>query len=109
VNPFVVVHPTHILVHPRVHRAHRLKSAGLDEAQSFLGYISLTKTCFQTIFPLFSRAVTNATSKIPRTLNSAKKFLKIPKCVVVQHEIGVQMIMINVKNRTNYDLQTKLK
>jgi len=29
VNPFVVVHPTHILMHPRVHRAHRLKSAGL--------------------------------------------------------------------------------
>jgi len=29
VNPFVVVHPTHILVYPRVHRAHRLKSAGL--------------------------------------------------------------------------------
>jgi len=28
-NPFVVVHPTHNLVHPREHRAHRLKSAGL--------------------------------------------------------------------------------
>jgi len=26
----VVVHPTHVLVHPRVHRAHRLKSAALD-------------------------------------------------------------------------------
>jgi len=26
VNPFVVAHPTHILVHPRMHRAHRLKS-----------------------------------------------------------------------------------
>jgi len=23
------MHPTHILVHPRVHRAHQLKSAGL--------------------------------------------------------------------------------
>ena len=32
VNPFLVVHPTHILVHPRVHRAHRLKSAALDES-----------------------------------------------------------------------------
>jgi len=29
VNPFVAVHPTHILVHPRVHRAHRLKVAGI--------------------------------------------------------------------------------
>jgi len=29
-NPFVVVHPTHILVHPRVHRAHRLKSSALE-------------------------------------------------------------------------------
>jgi len=29
VNPFVVVHPTHILMHPRVHREHRLKSAAL--------------------------------------------------------------------------------
>ena len=27
VNPFVVIHPAHILVHPRVHCAHRLKSA----------------------------------------------------------------------------------
>jgi len=25
----IVVHPTHILVHPRVHRAHRLKRAAL--------------------------------------------------------------------------------
>jgi len=30
VNPFVVLYPMHILVHPRVHRAHRLKSAGLQ-------------------------------------------------------------------------------
>jgi len=32
VNPFLLVHPTHILVHPGVHRhrAHRLKNAGLD-------------------------------------------------------------------------------
>ena len=29
VNPFLVVHPTHILVQPRVHRAHRLNSAAL--------------------------------------------------------------------------------
>jgi len=28
---FLVVHPTHILVHPRVHRAHRLETAGLDD------------------------------------------------------------------------------
>jgi len=34
VNPFLVVHPTHILVHPRVNRAHRLKSAAV-------GYIVL--------------------------------------------------------------------
>jgi len=30
VNPFLAVHPVHILVHPSVHRAHQLKSAGLD-------------------------------------------------------------------------------
>jgi len=30
VNTFLVGHPTHILVHPRVHRAHRLKSADVD-------------------------------------------------------------------------------
>jgi len=29
VNPCLVVHPTHMLVHHRVHRAHRLKSATL--------------------------------------------------------------------------------
>jgi len=32
---------------------------------------------------------------------------KIPKSVMVQHKIGVPMI--NVKNRTKYDLQNKLK
>jgi len=30
-----VVHPTHILVSPRVHRAHRLKSAGLVNLSNF--------------------------------------------------------------------------
>jgi len=30
VNLFVVVHPTHILAHPRVHRAHWFKSAVFD-------------------------------------------------------------------------------
>jgi len=34
-NPLIVVHPTHILVHPRVHRAHRLKSADLFVNGSF--------------------------------------------------------------------------
>jgi len=29
VNPFLVMDPTHILVHPTVHREHRLKSADL--------------------------------------------------------------------------------
>jgi len=33
-DPFLVVHPTDILVHPRVHRAHRLKSADLDQTLS---------------------------------------------------------------------------
>jgi len=31
VNPFLVSHPTHILVHPRVHCAQRLKSADLED------------------------------------------------------------------------------
>ena len=30
-NLFVVVHSTHILMHPRVHRAHQLKSAARDQ------------------------------------------------------------------------------
>jgi len=34
VNLFLVVHPTHILVHPWVHRAHRLKSAALADPKS---------------------------------------------------------------------------
>jgi len=38
---------------------------------------------------------------------SLEQYQKIPKYVVVQHEIGVPMI--NVKNRTKYDLQNKLK
>ena len=38
---------------------------------------------------------------------SFEQYQKIPKSVVVQHKIGVPMI--NVKNRTKYDLQNKLK
>jgi len=30
VQPFLAVHPKHILLHPRVHRAHRLKSVGIN-------------------------------------------------------------------------------
>jgi len=37
----IVVHPTHILVHPRLHRAHRLKSAGIASIQQ----ISCEKLC----------------------------------------------------------------
>jgi len=46
VNPFVVVHPTHILMHPRVHRAHRLKSAVLQQLLIAMQYILfLYNTC----------------------------------------------------------------
>jgi len=38
---------------------------------------------------------------------SLEQHQNIPKSVVVQHKIGVPMI--NVKNRTKYDLQNKLK
>ena len=38
---------------------------------------------------------------------SLEQYQKIPKSVVVQHKIGVRMI--NVKNRTKYHLQNKLK
>jgi len=31
-EPCMVVHPTHILVHPRVHRAHQLKGTGLEQS-----------------------------------------------------------------------------
>jgi len=31
VNTFLVVHPTHILVHPRVHLAHQLMSTALSD------------------------------------------------------------------------------
>jgi len=49
VNPFLVVHPTHILVYPRVHRAHRLKRAALDNAsswESFYRYSVVTRYGF---------------------------------------------------------------
>jgi len=38
---------------------------------------------------------------------SLEQYQKIPKYVVVQHKLGVPMI--NVKSRTKYDLQNKLK
>jgi len=37
VKTFVLVHPTHNLVHPRVHRAHRLKSAALGFRGTLFG------------------------------------------------------------------------
>jgi len=46
VNPFVVVHPTQILVHPRVHRAHRLKSAGLEHSLHSWCLLALSHYCF---------------------------------------------------------------
>ena len=45
-NPFVVVHPTHILVHPRVHRAHRLKSAGLEDMCNFAQFYNIVFIIF---------------------------------------------------------------
>ena len=36
VNPFVEVYPTRILVHPRVQRAHRLKSADLQDNDNYV-------------------------------------------------------------------------
>jgi len=69
VNPLVVVHPTHILVHPTVHRAHRLKSAGLDHVKWHWGFSTVrnfagTTTCcpngldfFRQHFFLLSGAV----------------------------------------------------
>ena len=38
---------------------------------------------------------------------SLEQYQKIPESVMVLHKIGVPMI--NVKNRTKYDLQNKLK
>jgi len=38
---------------------------------------------------------------------SLEQYQKIPKSLVVQHKTGVGMI--NVKNRTKYHLETKLK
>jgi len=35
VNIFLVVHPTHILVHPRMHRAHRLNSAARQYGNNY--------------------------------------------------------------------------
>ena len=44
---------------------------------------------------------------LQKSLEQYQKIPKIPKSVVVQHKIGVRMI--NVKNRTKYHLQNKLK
>jgi len=38
---------------------------------------------------------------------SLEQYQKVPKSVMVLHKIGVAMT--NVKNRTKYDLQNKLK
>jgi len=45
--------------------------------------------------------------QLQKSLEQYQKIPKIPKSVVVQHKIGVRMI--NVKNRTKYHLQNKLK
>ena len=45
--------------------------------------------------------------QLQKSLEQCQKIPKIPKSQVVQHKIGVRMI--NVKNRTKYHLQNKLK
>ena len=45
--------------------------------------------------------------QLQKSLEQYQKIPKIPKPVVVQHKIGVRMV--NVKNRTKYHLQNKLK
>ena len=45
--------------------------------------------------------------QLQKSLEQYQKIPKIPKSVVVQRKIGVRMI--NVKNRTKYHLQNKLK
>jgi len=45
--------------------------------------------------------------QLQKSLEQYQKIPKISKSVVVQHKIGVRMI--NVKNRTKYHLQNKLK
>jgi len=53
VNPFLVVHPTHILVPSRVHRSHRLNSADLcdyrDPLFSSSNTMSSCVSCFAQI------------------------------------------------------------
>jgi len=46
-------------------------------------------------------------TQLQKSLEQYQKIPKIPKSVVVQQKIGVRMI--NVKNRTKYHLQNKLK
>jgi len=45
-NLFVVVHPTHILVHPRVLRAHWLKSTVLEDDINMIS-VFVVLTCLQ--------------------------------------------------------------
>jgi len=45
--------------------------------------------------------------QLQKSLEQYQNITKIPKSVAVQHKIGVRMI--NVKNRTKYHLQNKLK
>ena len=45
--------------------------------------------------------------QLQKSLEQYQKIPKIPKSLVVKHKTGVGMI--NVKNRTKYHLQTKLK
>ena len=45
--------------------------------------------------------------QLQKFLEQYQTIPKIPKSVVVQHKIGVRMI--NVKNRTKYHLQNKLR
>jgi len=59
-SPFLVLHPTHILVHPRVHRAHRLKSAVLDY------YLSLTAISAFLMTETTAHPYNNQTRRAPR-------------------------------------------
>jgi len=54
-EPFLVVHPMHILVHSRVYRAHRLKSAALDRNPIFYSFSRLIVIVANTNAHIYAR------------------------------------------------------
>jgi len=100
VSPFVVVHLTHILSHPRVHRAHRLKCAGIQYSNK-VAWLSLTPQTV-VIFGLLKR-----NRNFDNLFNHSVKFPNKSRNVHPFHKKITWSYIWNTENESWYHVSAK--